>query len=245
MYDEKNENESDEEYASYLRWLDSVANNYAYAKRAEDVQKRLGQCKEKAQDKFLKTLLLRSYVSDFMSEGKTPTEYQDADVRQAIEKQKTNVLVKSPFVLLTVNPRPTVSLKELQKSMSKFLNKKWLKGYFYVYEVRKADYSGLHCHILYQYNSRPYDMQKSVKTHFAKICDANNPNILNIKFIPEDILNDKVAYLLGNKKDKKQPGVIATVQYRTTNNISQYYDSSPLLPCRATAKPPVITVVET
>lgn len=193
---------------------------------------------EKAEKELITTAIKRQYVSDFCDEGKTPHEYPSKELNEILLKQSDKLIQKSPFMLLTINPRMGWLLGELKPLVEKFVKKKWIREYFYVYEVRRTPTKeidpGLHVHILLRYTGRPYDCKKSIKKMFASVCDTNNPEILNIKYIPETLLPEKIDYLLGRKKDSKHQGVLATVEYRKQNKLKPYYESSPPLTCRAT-----------
>ncbi len=180
----------------------------------------------------LKCAYKRQMVSDLM-EGKLPFTPTDLTQLELLTKQMDSFTTKPPYMMVTINPRKDVTFAILAKAVNKFISKKSTGTYFYAYEVRKED-EGLHCHIIVQYNAKPYDFKRSAKSTFSKVCDSNNPNILNFKFITEENLPSKIEYLLGDKKDKKLPGVKYTKAYRSTHNIPEYFESSPPFPCRAT-----------
>lgn len=184
---------------------------------------------------FLKTCYQREMVRGFMTEGKLPYTPEDEGLLKMLKDQAEAVTTKPPYMLVTVNPRPEVKLPELKKAIEKFLRKKTISQYFYVYEVRTED-TGLHCHILLKYDIKPYDFKRGAKNTFKGVCDSSNPSCLNFKFIDEDTLPSKVEYLLGNKKDSKMKGVSQCRKFRIANNLPAFIESSPPLPCRATQK---------
>jgi len=189
---------------------------------------------------FYKTIYLRSMVGQFMSEGKVPNADLDPTMRQLIEYQINQTVTKPPYIFLTVNPSPDITLPELKKAIEKFIKKKSITLYFYVFEVRDKD-SGLHCHILLKYiNIKPFDFKRSAKNTFKNVCDSSNPHCLNFKFIECAILPDKIQYLLGEKQDKKLKGVSYSKEYRVTHKLQEFYESSPPFPCRTTQTQPVI-----
>ena len=182
---------------------------------------------------FYKSLFSRQFAQDFITEGITPCgELETNSQKVIIDRARNAIITKPPYALITINPYPTITLDELVKYVNKFKKRKFIDSYLYVYEVRKEDYSGLHCHMLVKYNCKPYDLKRNSKSTFKNVCDESNPCILNFKFIEEDILQSKIEYLSGNKKDEKQPGVIATRQYRVENGLQKIYESTPPLPCR-------------
>lgn len=183
---------------------------------------------------FYKSLFQRQYVSDFMSEGILPHDHANEDQMEVIRRARDMVVSKPPFALITVNPYKQITLDELTKYVLKFVDRKIIDNYMYVYEVRKSDMSGLHCHMLVKYNCKPYDLKRNLKSTFKNICDESNPHILNIKYISDDILPSKIEYLKGNKKDAKKEGVLATIKYRTENGLCPVYNSTPPISCRGT-----------
>ena len=150
-----------------------------------------------------------------------------------MNQQAKKLQCKSPYCLVTVNPRSEVTLQEFKKVIAKFVNKKTIPEWFKVFEVRKGD-TGLHSHILLRYTAPPYDFKRSAKNTFKKVCDSENPSVLNFRFVEEGLLPDKVSYMLGNKQSKKLKGVEDTKLYRARNNLPDYEESSPPLTCRAT-----------
>lgn len=189
---------------------------------------------------FLKTAYQREMVRNFMDDGTLPYTPKDPVLRKMLENQANAVTTKPPYMMVTVNPRPGVEYAELSKTINKFIKKKSISQYFYVYEVRTED-TGIHCHILLKYDIKPFDFKRSAKNTFKNICDSSNPSCLNFKFLEEDLLPQKVEYLLGHKKDSKKAGVTATDIWRKKNNISPYVESSPPFPCRATQEAIVST----
>lgn len=182
---------------------------------------------------FYKGLFSRQYVVDFMTEGKTPLDGLESNEQKLIiERARNAVVSKPPYALITINPYHTITLDDLEKYVNKYKKRKFIDAYMYVYEVRKEDLSGLHCHMIVKYNCKPYDLKRNTQNTFKHVCDESNPSILNIKYISEDILPSKIEYLKGHKKDDKLPGVNATKEFRFQNGLARYYDSTPPLPCR-------------
>lgn len=198
---------------------------------------------ERAKKKVLETAFTRQCVKELMNEGKSPIPLRLPETKRMMEEQVESFTTKSPFVLLTINPREGISLLEFKLCFEKFVKKKWIKTYFYVFEIRKSPNHGLHAHCILEYTGRPFDMKKSVKKYFNKVCDSNNHNICNVKYIPEAIIEDKLKYLLGQKKESKMSGVAATRAYRQANNLQAYYESNPPFTCRVANTTPLIEEV--
>lgn len=181
---------------------------------------------------FYKTIYLRQMVEDFMSDGTIPLEIKCPTKRAMIERRAASCITKPPFCMITVNPRPDTTLEQLQKKVEKFVSRKMILDYLYAYEVRNAA-GGLHCHIIVRYQSKPFDLKRGAKSTFKSICDSNNPEILNFRWVEETDLSSKVQYIQGRKQDKKMKGVKATEIFRQENNLESIYKhpTSSLLGC--------------
>jgi len=188
---------------------------------------------------FFKTSFLRQFVTDFMESGTMPLGVKLSDgLDKTMTRQFLANSTKSPYLLLTINPKPGVTFEQLDKVVKKLVKKKTIKHWEYVYEVRaeeqKGEYTGLHCHILLEYHDKPFNFKRGVKSTCKNICNVAVSSILNFKFIPMEHVPDKHNYLLGDKKDAKLEGVNLTNEWRELNNIDAIYESNPPLPCRVT-----------
>lgn len=191
---------------------------------------------EKALSQFYYNIYYREMVANYMSEGKVPYLPDDSNQVELIKSSIDRNITKPPYILLTVNPRPDVELKEFKKQVEKFVGRKIIDMYAYVYEVRKEDHSGLHTHVLLKYNCKPYDFKRCAKNTFKHICDISNPAVLNIRYVDADKLLQKYKYLCGDKKDDKKKGVQYSKDYRKQNCLADIYESTPELPCRGAEK---------
>lgn len=191
---------------------------------------------------FAKTMHLKSLSAKFQDDGSVPLPMPKKVVKHVYDMYCT----KSPYAFVTVNPYPKTPLPVFEKAVNKLLSKKTIPCYFQVYEVRRAvddsddsDDSkgpGLHAHILLEYTGTPSNFKRSTKNTFKTVCDISNNCILNIKFVKPEVLQSKIDYMLGQKQDKKQSGVQATIQYRKANNLPDWTESCPPFPCRAAQK---------
>lgn len=207
-----------------------------YLPEIEEEDKVVKKAFDDAKYQFYKTLFTRQFVVDFMTDGKLPDEGTGLKKQYLdyTEKAYLQNSTKSPFIFVTINPYATTEHVDFVRSVVKFVSKKTIDSYAYVFEIRESPDKGLHCHALVKYNCKPFDFKRSTQSTFSKICDSKNPHVLNFKFInPEDCLS-KVDYMLGKKTEKKQKGVKDTIAYRALNNLADIYESSPPLPCRAT-----------
>lgn len=182
---------------------------------------------------FYKTMFLRDMVSNVAERGVFPIKSDLTMIRDVHERTTDRLTSKPPYMLITVNVKTDIKLSLLMKKVEKFVKKKTITSYAYCYEVRNSS-GGLHCHLLVHYTPKPYDFKRSTKNTFKHLCDVNNPSCLNFKFVEEDNLLSKYKYINGEKSDKKNASVLASAKYREENKLSQIYESSPPLPCRAT-----------
>lgn len=187
---------------------------------------------------FLKTCFLREHVRAFAEDGVLPVVPKDPRLLNSLNNQMDRLTSKPPYLFITINPRTIVTFAELDKVVKKVVKKKTIKEYAYVYEVRKGE-TGLHCHLLVHYEDRPHNFKRGVKNTCKNICDANNNNILNFKFVNIENLQSKMDYISGIKKTSKMPGVKDTISWRKLNNILPIYHSIPPLSCRDTQNLPV------
>jgi len=189
------------------------------------------EAERQARKHFSKVMALKHYTKELIEKEEMPLPVDEKIKQSALIGLKR----KSPFCLLTINPKQDVKFEQFKKCVDKFLRKKTNKYWFQVYEVRKGE-SGLHSHIMLHYTQTPYDFSRSTKNTFKNICDVTNSAILNFKYIPEDAIPDKISYLLGEKQKKKEKGVEDTKKWRTKYNVEKFVESSPPFPCRATQK---------
>lgn len=117
--------------------------------------------------------------------------------------------------LITIRPRETVTIEQLENITNKIVNKKWLKdNCFWVYEQKGIDEAsrgrGIHTHILYKLHGlKQGQKQKSKCQCINEILDTIHRSNLDIADNCVDIstgsrkdLNNVMNYLLGKKKDK-------------------------------------------
>lgn len=189
-----------------------------------------------AQYQFLKTGFLRQYIANFMEDGTLPFKMETIEGIKLMEQAADRMSTKPPYILLTINPREEIELLEFKKKVEKFADRKIVSRYAYVFEVRKKD-KGLHCHMLVQYDCKPYDFKRAARSTFKNVCEVNNPCILNIKYVSLDQLDSKMNYLKGEKSDKKNKSVKYTRRYRRKHELEAMYQSNPklaIVPCGVT-----------
>jgi len=201
------------------------------------------KCHKTAQKKVLTDMFITNIRTQFEERGylhsmiNVPKRLQDV-----LLDERARCQTKPPYWFVTVNPRPDVTFEQLSNQVCKYVTSVTVKHYFYVYEVRKADFTGMHAHILLHTTMLPAAFKRQTQNCFKKICDYTNCHILNMKNIDESIVPDKINYMLGEKKDLKLAGVDFSVKWRNENYIEQYYEPGPgnknrsPFTCRATQK---------
>ena len=174
------------------------------------------------------------YFDDFYkTHGTLPFTIPDPIQQRALQSMVSKITTKSKYMMVTVNPKPGIELPEFKKKIEKFVGRSMVQKYAYVYEVRnyeEKEFSGLHSHILLEYDGTPSNFKRNTKNTFKKICDVNNSHILNFKFVPIEHLPDKMNYLKGIKQKKKLPSVEITKKFREKNELKTIYQSEPPLP---------------
>lgn len=191
---------------------------------------------KKSATKLLEKIIYAKMVDDYYNTGKVPFHTTNEKINTIIDETYNKYATKPPYWFITINPRPDVMLDEFKKKIEKITKKVTVKEYFYVYEVRKQDHSGLHCHMIVRTTDRPYNFKRGIKNTVKSICDVENSCILNFKNIVEDVIRDKIDYMLGQKKNSKMAGVLATVAYRKENLLNDYYESATPFTCRVAQK---------
>lgn len=216
---------------------------FALFENKETDEKIIQKARKDALYQFYKTLFLREYVTNFQETGETPLNHLETEeMKKLVYSSANRLITKPPFAFITVNPRPDVTFEQFDKLVKKFVNRKIIQKYRYVYEIRNEKFEGMHTHILVEYICRPFDLKRNCKSTFKNICMFNNPEILNIKYINESIIPDKMMYQDGEKKSEKMNAVYHTREWRVMNNIESVYESTPPFSCRGAQKTSVLSV---
>ncbi len=163
----------------------------------------------------------------------------DVELHHSIKAKVSRILekrdCKTPYVLITVNPKADIDFSLLKLQVEKASKKKWIKAFRYAFEQRAScdPYSGIHCHIIIDRGKkRPSGLKTEFQNTFKNVCDVFNPHCLNFKWFPAEALLDKMKYLEGSKCKKKEATVAADKLWRKSLNLSPYYESASPLTCR-------------
>lgn len=140
------------------------------------------------------------------------------------------------YMFITINPIEDVSLKDLLKTVDKYVNRTLINEYIYVVEQRGTNQEelgkGIHIHLLVKTSyKKPSDFKRDTISTFKKIVDCyNTPNWyrkLNLKPCDtEDDVKRRKEYMLGTKKDElKQVKQNMDKVFREKYNLRPYYCS--------------------
>jgi len=183
---------------------------------------------------FYKSMFKHEFVGKFMETGECPESDHAQKYKQIMESSYNRISIKPPYALITINCLPETDLITIKSLMEKIIQRKIVKEYLYCFEIRTEDYHGLHVHFLLRYECRPYDLKVALKKHVKSVWHVDNQCILNIKYVTDENLMQKVNYVKGIKADKKMKSVDYSIAYRKSHNIEDFYESDPSLPCRVT-----------
>ena len=142
-----------------------------------------------------------------------------SDHQKKIIKQKLNGTGISgkklaiEYLWLTLNPKPSIRLKDFVSKISKFTDSNMFQDYCGIYEQRgideKTSGKGFHAHILFKRHTPlgeglpPTQIRRNTKDSFKKFMNVSNPQILNFQFVDIKFAQDKINYIK-NPKDSKE-----------------------------------------
>jgi len=129
-------------------------------------------------------------------------------IQRLRELQSKKLDIDKQYYFLTVNPKPTIGLRDFIKTVEKALSKKWLNYCIYVYEQRgecEAELGkGFHTHIIFKKNLSHTHTLREMKNSFKNMCDTDNYHVYNIKNIGEEEKLRKIQYILDKKADNNK-----------------------------------------
>jgi hypothetical protein len=154
------------------------------------------------------------------------------EIREALDT--SDDAKASEWQLITINPKDTIPFCQIEDTIIRIVNKKWITQYIYTFEQRSVEnepVKGIHIHLMLKRNGKvPSAVKKEIKNTCVRICDINNPHILNFKNLREDKdVLQAYNYLTGFKADpEKHPKQYKDVQWREEMGISPFYRSEVL-----------------
>jgi len=181
---------------------------------------------------FMRKQIRTVFNVEFQQTGKLPFDVKEA--AELMDRAYHITAAKPPYILLTINTRPDVTIDVFKKTVEKFISKKTNLKYFGVYELRHSDVEnlGLHAHILVHYSQTPYGFKRGTKNTFKHVCNIDDTRILNFKFITEDLIESKIDYMKGDKQKSKLDKVEADKIWRKENGLPEFFESRSPFPCR-------------
>lgn len=143
-------------------------------------------------------------------------------------KTLTQQSVSEQYFFITICPYDYIELEKIQKAVTKFLKKKWMQKYLYVYEQREDDpdkpYNGIHLHfIVHRTGIAKSDVIREIYNTCKNIVGSKQS--VDVKLLKtERDLYIKINYLLGAKSSKeKMLKQLVDRKFRQEKNLLSYY----------------------
>lgn len=182
----------------------------------------------------VKKVFTKIYADKILQEIRD-NEFSDVEILDIYHQYRLKESNKLGNVLfVTINPRPDINFDDFKIICDKYVGKKWIQSCIYVFEQRGKTIEelgkGFHCHMLLwrQPDKRPNQVISESKKHFAKICETENPSILNIKNCKEEDIQKRKKYMLEDKSVRDDPTKEVKqdmdVKWRQLLNIGSYYE---------------------
>lgn len=181
------------------------------------------------------------YELDLLTEG---PEWQNLIARKAQEHWQENVIKKAkswvqvqeaidqiqtqrkrtPFLFVTVNPKPTITYEDFHHTTSSIFSHEDISQKLWSYETRsEGPNPGLHLHALLCVPNVPHDsnwVERKIKKRFLNL--VGNRKHIHVRYVTKDEVPNVISYI---KKDKvsssKKKSHAATLLWRKDNNIPE------------------------
>jgi len=145
------------------------------------------------------------------------------------KKKKDDESVKSDYIFITINPKPTAPMGEFIKNVEKSVKKSFIKKSLHVIEQRGEDMDnlgkGFHTHILLNKGDyRISHLRREFARTFKNVCDVDNPHCFNVSLCKKQDLAKRQNYMLGNKADEsKHLKQKMDIEFRKKYFLQDYY----------------------
>lgn len=213
---------------AYLGEDDGVSIINARLERHDNYKKALATFTQK---KLSSILNMEYNLGKLGSEMKRVKQYEDqlkAESKEQVAEQHNN-----RYMFITVNPKESIKFHDFRKKIEKLVNRQIFTGHMYVYEQRgkSADEAGkgFHCHILAErnLNYKPSKTKELIQNTLKDMVGSvKSPNLLNLQFVGNDFIVDKIEYMTdiktGEEKDIKQE---IDVIWRKDNELDSVYET--------------------
>lgn len=151
------------------------------------------------------------------------------NIKDIIEKKEKKI-IKTDYLFVTINPRPTVNIQDFKTVCNKAINKPWILRYLYVIEQRGENDEevgkGFHAHFLIQKepNKSFAHAKREFESTFRKFCDTQNYHTFNFACCIENDISKRQNYITGEKADpEKHLKQSFDKKFRTIYDIPSYY----------------------
>ena len=136
---------------------------------------------------------------------------------------------KTEWVFLTVNFDPSKAFEECFATGNKLGNRKIWEWSYWVHEQRSEEAatagSGHHMHLLAKISPKCVNAKTRAKAACCQVCQVSNSAIWHWRYIPEDYVLDKLAYITEPKALEKQAKQVIDKMWREANNILSLYEN--------------------
>ena len=196
------------------------------------------ECELAGYKQALKRVHFESYYASMMSGAFDEAIPRLKTSRERLREARQGTTTVTPYMFITVNPKPDVEFKDLKKKVEKYVKRKFIKSYSYVYEQRGYEGrppigSGYHAHIMVSHTAFGGDFRRNTQNTFESlVADAENWHYLRIESNKtEDDIKKRVKYMHGDKnvkadKDKTKPLKQAMdTEWRSIMNLDIKYES--------------------
>lgn len=171
----------------------------------------------------------RAHYSKLLDEGEADEIMPLMKEINDEKKKKDDETIKSDYVFITVNPRPTAPLNEFTKIVNKSVEKTFIKKSLHVIEQRGETMEdlgkGFYCHILLNKGDyRISHLRREFARTFKNVCDVDNPHCFNVSLCKKSDLAKRQNYITGEKKDEeKHLKQKMDIEFRKKFLIKDYY----------------------
>jgi len=179
-------------------------------------------------EKAIEKIYLDSKIAEYRAliDSKEPIDNEmliSARESMAISKKLQKQKITSEYYFVTVAPKTGTTLEELKSKVEKYINRRMVCGSMYSFEWTKEKQVHVHL-IVHQIESSDRDFRKNTKNTFKNL--VGNLTCIDVRAIPEDWLDDKKAYIMGEKwDDDKQEMIEYDKQKRIDEGLSPYYQT--------------------
>lgn len=171
------------------------------------------------------SVIIRQRVQNGDFEGMETLEM----LMKQIKNKKGNGGNLNLHYMVTVNPKPGVTLAELQKKVNKYVKRKMVRQCEWVYEQRGSHEGelgkGMHVHMLVTQRGDTFDTQfhRNTRNTFKTLVGDPEKHVF-ITVCKEEWMDGKREYMKGAKTEEgKSEKVDMDRIWRPQNNLQEYY----------------------